>query len=178
LVNGARQCWHWRLWSSVSQQSVVHGALWRHTARPSADPPKPPAANFLSCTVVTTAASALAVQRPSKALPGDAPPVKPAVVIPGASGDEGSGSRSKSPGSSTPAAAAGAAGGSFIGPPPTQEELAEWRAALGSQDPWSAGLPLLQQYYSQHGFGITSRNSVLRCVRWLREGQSAHCKTL
>jgi len=110
------------------------------------------------------AASAVAVKRSSsiKQLSGDSPPVKPAVVIP-----DSSSSSSSSPGSSRPSAAtAGSSGGSnggagFIGPPPTPEGLAEWCAAIAGHSSWSDALPLLQQYYLQHGYGVTSRNAAL-----------------
>lgn len=38
---------------------------------------------------------------------------------------------------------------------------------FAGHDHWSAAVPLLQQYYSQHGFGITSRNAALR---WSKGG--------
>lgn len=37
------------------------------------------------------------------------------------------------------------------------------RVIRGAQERWSEAAALLQQYYHAHGFGITSRNSALRC---------------
>ena len=107
------------------------------------------------------AASAVAVKRPQKQLSGDAPPLKPAVVIPDSS-------------SSSPAAGSNGSSGSngYIGAPPSAEALSEWKAALASHKAWSDALPVLQQYYLQHGYGVTSRNAALRCVKelWVRGG--------
>lgn len=115
-----------------------------------------------------SAASAVAVKRPTRdrqQLSGDAPPVKPAVVI----SDSSSGSGSKG---GSPAAAGGSSGGSssgagFIQAPPTPEALSEWKAALASHSAWSDALPLLTQYYLDHGYGVTSRNAALR---WSKGG--------
>ncbi len=51
----------------------------------------------------------------------------------------------------------------FIQRPPTADEMAQWRAAIAAHQQWSLAAPLLQQYFHLHGFGITSRNSALRC---------------
>lgn len=98
-----------------------------------------------------SAASATALRRKSssKQLPTSGAPAQSAVVI--ASGD------SSSPGSGTSSSSS-----SLVGRPASPEELAQWRAALASHDHWSGAVQLLQQYYSQHGFGVTSRNSALR----------------
>ncbi|KAG2443031.1 hypothetical protein HYH02_009446 [Chlamydomonas schloesseri] len=53
----------------------------------------------------------------------------------------------------------------FIGRPPSDQELATWKAAISGKDAWGEAVPLLQQYYHLHGFGITSRNSTLRWVK-------------
>eukprot|EP00878_Enallax_costatus_P017062 GHUV01017914.1.p1 GENE.GHUV01017914.1~~GHUV01017914.1.p1 ORF type:complete len:556 (+),score=170.71 GHUV01017914.1:1048-2715(+) len=105
-----------------------------------------------------SAASATALRRKStsKQLPTSGAPAQSAVVIPA------DGSRSSSPGGG-----ASSSSSSIIGRPATVEELAQWRAALGSHDHWSGAVLLLQQYYSQHGFGVTSRNSALR---WSKGG--------
>mmetsp|Transcript_4838 Transcript_4838/g.10389 ORF Transcript_4838/g.10389 Transcript_4838/m.10389 type:complete len:497 (+) Transcript_4838:49-1539(+) len=50
----------------------------------------------------------------------------------------------------------------YIGRPPTPDELREWRAAIQNKAEWSEAVPVLQQYYHLHGFGITSRNTALR----------------
>jgi predicted AAA+ superfamily ATPase len=50
----------------------------------------------------------------------------------------------------------------FMRPPPTEAELAAWRAALQGHARWSQALPLLQAYWHLHGFGVTSRASALR----------------
>jgi hypothetical protein len=104
-----------------------------------------------------SAASATAVRRRSsgKQLPTAGAPPQSAVVIP-ASG-----------GGSAGAALAGKAAGSFVGRPASQEELASWRGVLAGHDHWSSAVPLLREYYSRHGFGITSRNSALR---WSKGG--------
>jgi hypothetical protein len=46
--------------------------------------------------------------------------------------------------------------------PPSTEELSQWKSAITSKKNWSEAAPILQQYYSSYGFGITSRNSALR----------------
>lgn len=94
-----------------------------------------------------SAASATALKRKSsnKQLPTSGAPAQSAVVIPGSSGPSGATSSS-----------------SIIGRPATADELAQWRAAIASQDHWASAVSLLQQYYGQHGFGVTSRNSALR----------------
>ncbi|KAF6251040.1 hypothetical protein COO60DRAFT_1275392 [Scenedesmus sp. NREL 46B-D3] len=91
-----------------------------------------------------SAASATAVRRrsSSKQLPTAGAPPQPAVVIPASSG-------------------------SFVGRPASQEELVSWRGVLAGHDHWSSAVPLLREYYSRHGFGITSRNSALR---WSKGG--------
>ncbi|WIA40947.1 hypothetical protein OEZ86_004601 [Tetradesmus obliquus] len=100
-----------------------------------------------------SAASATAVRRRSsgKQLPTAGAPPQPAVVIPASDGG---------PLAGTPA-------GSFVGRPASQEELASWRGVLAGHDAWSSAVPLLREYYSRHGFGITSRNSALR---WSKGG--------
>jgi predicted AAA+ superfamily ATPase len=50
----------------------------------------------------------------------------------------------------------------FVRPPPTEPELAAWRAAVQGHGRWSQALPLLQAYWHLHGFGVTSRASALR----------------
>lgn len=55
----------------------------------------------------------------------------------------------------------------YITAPPSPAELAAWKDTISSKEAWSMALPLLQTYYHQHGFGITSRNATLRCGRIL-----------
>ena len=63
----------------------------------------------------------------------------------------------------------------YIQRPATPDELSNWKASIGNQVAWSQATALLQQYYSTHGFGITSRNSAVRwaCVR-MRGGLLRH----
>ncbi|KAJ9510215.1 hypothetical protein QJQ45_015694 [Haematococcus lacustris] len=53
----------------------------------------------------------------------------------------------------------------FITRPASPDELSQWKAAINSRDSWSEALPVVQQYWHRHGFGITSRNSTLRWVK-------------
>lgn len=53
----------------------------------------------------------------------------------------------------------------YITAPPTEEELSAWKSTISSREAWSEAAPLLQQYYHQHGFGITSRNATLRWTK-------------
>jgi hypothetical protein len=105
-----------------------------------------------------SAASATAVRRRSsgKQLPTAGAPPQSAVVIPASDGGGSAGS-----------ALAGNAAGSFVGRPASQEELASWREVLAGHANWSSAVSLLREYYSRHGFGITSRNSALR---WSKGG--------
>ncbi|MEW5310001.1 MAG: hypothetical protein WDW38_001837 [Sanguina aurantia] len=70
----------------------------------------------------------------------------------------------------------------FIQRPPTVQELGEWKAAIVNKESWSDAVPLLQQYYHLHGFGITSRNTALRWSKGAfeegAEGSAAHQPTL
>jgi predicted AAA+ superfamily ATPase len=50
----------------------------------------------------------------------------------------------------------------FVRPPPTEQELGAWRAAVQGHARWSQAVPLLQAYWHLHGFGVTSRASALR----------------
>jgi hypothetical protein len=101
-----------------------------------------------------SAASATAVRRRSsgKQLPTAGAPPQSAIVIPASDGGP---------------APAGKLAGDFVGRPASQEELASWRGVLAGHDHWSSAVPLLREYYSRHGFGITSRNSALR---WSKGG--------
>jgi hypothetical protein len=105
-----------------------------------------------------SAASATAVRRRSsgRQLPTAGAPPQSAVIIPASDGAGSAGS-----------ALAGKAAGSFVGRPASQEELASWRGVLAGHDHWSSAVSLLREYYSRHGFGITSRNSALR---WSKGG--------
>ncbi|KAG2499306.1 hypothetical protein HYH03_002884 [Edaphochlamys debaryana] len=53
----------------------------------------------------------------------------------------------------------------YIRSPPSDAELAAWRAAISNKEAWSEAVPLLTTYYHLHGFGITSRNPTLRWVK-------------
>ncbi|KXZ56696.1 hypothetical protein GPECTOR_1g627 [Gonium pectorale] len=53
----------------------------------------------------------------------------------------------------------------FICRPPSEGELADWKAAIVGKEAWSEAVPLLRQYYHLHGFGITSRSSTLRWTK-------------
>eukprot|EP00879_Flechtneria_rotunda_P022214 GHRR01023438.1.p1 GENE.GHRR01023438.1~~GHRR01023438.1.p1 ORF type:complete len:493 (+),score=139.30 GHRR01023438.1:778-2256(+) len=107
-----------------------------------------------------SAASATACKRSSKQITplGQA---QSAIVLPAVDGGQQPGSSSSSAfGSSKDKA-------DFIGPPATADELAQWKAVLAGHDHWSAAVSLLQHYYHQHGYGITSRTSTLR---WSKGG--------
>lgn len=42
--------------------------------------------------------------------------------------------------------------------------MCRWKATIANKEFWSEALPVVTQYWHAHGFGITSRNSALRCA--------------
>ena len=95
------------------------------------------------------------------------PPPGAARALPGGAGGAAAGA--PRPAAAIPigdGSAAGAAGAAdFIAAPPTQEELAQWKAAIAGHERWGAAAPLVFEYFRRHGFGVTSRNAALRWTK-------------